>query len=104
MSSNLDIVDESTGEVLVECNEEMTVVKLEELDKRGITSFNILFIDNMFVGPYLRDTLLQDKVNSPEEAKVEIYRRLRPGDPPSLGNRRAPPQIPPLQLREVDSQ
>ena len=38
----------------------------------------------MFVGPYLRDTLLQDKVNSPEEAKVEIYRRLRPGDPPTL--------------------
>jgi len=82
--SSVDIVDESTGEVLVECNEEVTVAKLEELAARGINSFKILFIDNLFVGPFLRETLLQDKVNSPEEAKVEIYRRLRPGDPPTL--------------------
>jgi len=82
--SSTDIVDESTGEVVVECNEEMTAAKLEELAKRGINSFTVLFIDNLFVGPFLRDTLLQDKVNSPEEAKVEIYRRLRPGDPPTL--------------------
>jgi len=82
--SSTDIIDESTGEVVVECNEELTAAKLEELAKRGINSFTVLFIDNMFVGPFLRDTLLQDKVNSPEEAKVEIYRRLRPGDPPTL--------------------
>ena len=82
--SSVDIVDESTGEVLVECNEEMSAAKLEELANRGIKDFKILFIDNLLVGPFLRDTLLQDKVNSPEEAKVEIYRRLRPGDPPTL--------------------
>jgi len=82
--SSVDIVDESTGEVLVECNEEMSAAKLEELATRGINTFKILFIDNLFVGPFLRDTLLLDKVNSPEEAKVEIYRRLRPGDPPTL--------------------
>ncbi len=82
--SSVDIVDESTGEVLVECNEEVTAAKLEELAARGINTFKILFIDNLFVGPFLRETLLQDKVNSPEEAKVEIYRRLRPGDPPTL--------------------
>ena len=82
--SSTDIIDESTGEVVVECNEELTAAKLEELAKRGINSFTVLFIDNMFVGPFLRDTLLQDKINSPEEAKVEIYRRLRPGDPPTL--------------------
>ncbi len=82
--ASVDIVDESTGEVVVECNEEITAAKLEELLGRGITSFKILFIDNLFVGSFLRDTLLQDKVNSPEEAKVEIYRRLRPGDPPTL--------------------
>jgi DNA-directed RNA polymerase subunit beta len=82
--ASVDIVDESTGEVVLECNEEITAAKLEDLAGRGINTFNVLFIDNMFVGPYLRDTLLQDKVNSPEEAKVEIYRRLRPGDPPTL--------------------
>jgi DNA-directed RNA polymerase subunit beta len=82
--SSIDIVDESTGEVLIECNEEISAAKLEELGKRGINNFKILFIDNVSVGPFLRDTLLQDKVNSPEEAKVEIYRRMRPGDPPTL--------------------
>src|SRR5210317_399385 len=82
--SSTDIIDESTGEVVVECNEELTAAMLEELAKRGINNFTVLFIDNMFVGPFLRDTLLQDKINSPEEAKVEIYRRLRPGDPPTL--------------------
>jgi len=82
--ASVDIVDESTGEVVVECNEELSAAKLEELATRGINNFKVLFIDHLFVGPYLRDTLLQDKVNSPEEAKVEIYRRLRPGDPPTL--------------------
>ncbi len=82
--ASVDIIDESTGEVVVECNEEVTAGKLEELAKRGINHFTVLFIDNLFVGPYLRDTLLQDKVSSPEEAKVEIYRRLRPGDPPTI--------------------
>ena len=82
--ASADVIDESTGEVLIECNEELTAAKLEELVTRGINNIKVLFIDNMFVGPYLRDTLLLDKVNSPEEAKVEIYRRLRPGDPPTL--------------------
>ncbi len=44
----------------------------------------ILFTDRINVGTYLRDTLAQDKVNSREEALIEIYRRLRPGDPPTL--------------------
>ena len=79
-----DIVDQSTGEVIVECNQEITAARLEEMKKRGIDRFNVLFIDNLYVGPYLRETLLQDKVGSTEEAIIEIYRRLRPGDPPTL--------------------
>ena len=43
----------------------------------------MLFIDDLHVGPSLRNTLLQDKIASPEEAILEIYRRLRPGDPPT---------------------
>jgi DNA-directed RNA polymerase subunit beta len=82
--ASTDIVDTATGEVIVECNEELTEAKLEELKKRGINEFKLLFIDNLYVGPYLRDTLLIDKVANQEEAIIEIYRRLRPGDPPTL--------------------
>ncbi|MEI6224277.1 MAG: DNA-directed RNA polymerase subunit beta [Deltaproteobacteria bacterium] len=78
-----DVVDESTGEVLLEVNEQVTEDKLEELRKRGIGAFKVLFIDGLNVLPSLRDTLVTDKVASPEEAVMEIYRRLRPGDPPT---------------------
>src|SRR5467141_2691804 len=79
-----DVVDENTGEVLLEVNEEVTEDKVEALRERGITEFKVLFIDNLNVGPFLRDTLNADKISSPEEAIMEIYRRLRPGDPPTL--------------------
>jgi DNA-directed RNA polymerase subunit beta len=79
-----DVVDENTGEVLLECNEEIADEKLEELRARGIKEFKVLFIDNLNVGPFLRDTLNLDKIASPEEAIMEIYRRLRPGDPPTI--------------------
>ena len=79
-----DVVDEETGEVLLECNEEVTDEKVEALRERKINEFKVLFIDNLNVGPYLRDTLMADKITSPEEAIMEIYRRLRPGDPPTV--------------------
>src|SRR5476649_650983 len=79
-----DVVDEGTGEVLLEVNEEVTEEKVEALRERGINEFKVLFIDNLNVGPFLRDTLNADKITSPEEAIMEIYRRLRPGDPPTL--------------------
>ncbi len=82
--SSVDIVDTATGEILVECNEEISVEKLAELRDRGITEFNVLYIDNIFVGPYLRETLLIDKVATADDARIEIYRRLRPGDPPTI--------------------
>ncbi len=79
-----DVVDENTGEVLLNCNEEITAEHIDRLREGDITSFRILYIDEFNVGPYLRNTLLQDKVTSPEDAILEIYRRLRPGDPPTL--------------------
>src|SRR5258706_183978 len=79
-----DVVDENTGEVLLECNQEVTEELVEQLRERGITSFAVLFIDNLNVGPFLRETLNIDKISSPEEAIMEIYRRLRPGDPPTI--------------------
>ncbi len=79
-----DIVDPETGEVVVEVNEELTESKLERLREATIESFRILFIDGLNVGSYLRDTLLADKVKTMEDSILEIYRRLRPGDPPTL--------------------
>jgi DNA-directed RNA polymerase subunit beta len=78
-----DIIDENTGEVLLNCNEDINEEHLIRLRQAGIKSFKILFIDDFNVGPFLRNTLLQDKLHTPEEALLEIYRRLRPGDPPT---------------------
>ena len=79
-----DIVDPQTKEVLVECNHEITQDKLELIREKGIHQIEVLFIDESSVGPYLRNTLLQDRIRSPQDAVLEIYRRLRPGDPPTI--------------------
>jgi DNA-directed RNA polymerase subunit beta len=78
-----DVADPKTGEVVVEGNQELTQERYDLLRERGLTSIEVLFIDDLHVGPSLRNTLLQDKITSPEEAILEIYRRLRPGDPPT---------------------
>ncbi|TVR02810.1 MAG: DNA-directed RNA polymerase subunit beta [Deltaproteobacteria bacterium] len=78
-----DIFDEETGEILIESNEQLTEPKIDELRERGVSELDVLFIDGVKVGSYVRDTLAVDKVNSPEEARLEIYQRLRPGDPPT---------------------
>ncbi|MEM1031913.1 MAG: DNA-directed RNA polymerase subunit beta [Myxococcota bacterium] len=82
--SAVDVIDPETGEVLLECNEEVTEEKLEALREASIDQFDVLFIDGLNVGAYLRDTLMADKVRTEEDAILEIYRRLRPGDPPAL--------------------
>jgi DNA-directed RNA polymerase subunit beta len=78
-----DVKDPKTGEVLLACNEEITEEKLELLRQRGIDRIEVLFLDDTHIGPALRNTLLQDKIADPQEAILEIYRRLRPGDPPT---------------------
>jgi DNA-directed RNA polymerase subunit beta len=79
-----DIVDPHTKEVIAECNHEITQEKLDLIRERGIHQIEVLFIDESNVGPYLRNTLLQDRIRSPQDAILEIYRRLRPGDPPTV--------------------
>jgi DNA-directed RNA polymerase subunit beta len=80
----VDVVDESTGEVIIECNEELTQAHLDDLRARGIDELPLLYLDPLTTGTALRDTLLADKTLTQEEAIVEIYRRLRPGDPPTV--------------------
>ena len=80
----VDVVDESTGEVIMECNEELTQAHLDEFKQRGIDEFELLFLDPLITGTGIRDTLLADKILTQDDAIIEIYKRLRPGDPPTL--------------------
>ncbi len=81
-----DIVDDDTGEVLFPINQDVTESVLEAIVKKGVTQFDILFIDDVNVDSSFRDTLISDKTATTEEALLEIYRRMRPGDPPTLEN------------------
>ncbi len=78
-----DVFDEQTGEVLVECNQVLDEAKVNAICEAGLTEFCTLYIDNFNVGSFLRDTLEKDSITAPEDAVMEIYRRLRPGDPPT---------------------
>jgi DNA-directed RNA polymerase subunit beta len=78
-----DIVDSTTGEVLIGTNEELTEDTLEKLKAHGVKKVEVLFTEDAPGGGPLRLTLAQDKLGTPEEAVIEIYRRLRPGDPPT---------------------
>src|SRR5215475_6836640 len=79
-----DIVDESTGEVILEGNEPITEEILEELRRRNILEFPLLYLDPVTTGTAIHDTLNADKTMTREEAIIDIYRRLRPGDPPTI--------------------
>jgi len=77
------IIDESTGEIIADANQEMTKAIMERSIASGIEEFRLIFFDGLSVGPYLRNMLLVDKISTKEEALLEIYKRLRPGEPPT---------------------
>ncbi|MBN1571627.1 MAG: DNA-directed RNA polymerase subunit beta [Deltaproteobacteria bacterium] len=79
-----DVVDPKTGEVIVEVNDEITQDRLEEIIKRGIKEFDVLLMDDFNISSAIRNTFLTDKVPDQKSAIIEIYRRLRPGDPPTI--------------------
>jgi len=76
-----DIVDTATGEVLLAVNDVLTQEKWDLLMERKVKKLPLLYIDDLNVNSSLRNTLLVDKVNNEEEAILEVYKRLRPGDP-----------------------
>lgn len=78
-----EVIDEETGEVIVDVNEELTEETIHDLVERGVDNLDVLFIDQVNAGPYLRDTMKADDIENPMEAKLKIYKRLRPGDPPT---------------------
>ncbi|MEO5375330.1 MAG: DNA-directed RNA polymerase subunit beta [Alphaproteobacteria bacterium] len=79
-----DMIDEDTGEIFIEAGEELTLDILDNLAKSGVTELPLLHIDHINVGPYIRNTLFLDKNSSREEALIDIYRVMRPGEPPTL--------------------
>ncbi|MFH0788997.1 MAG: DNA-directed RNA polymerase subunit beta [Pseudomonadota bacterium] len=79
-----DVVDPATGEVLVASNEALTQEKLDLIVQKKIAYLDLLFIDGVNVSSSLRDTLVIDKISNPEEAILEIYKKLRPSNPPTL--------------------
>jgi DNA-directed RNA polymerase subunit beta len=79
-----DVVNPKTGEVIIGVNQEMTEEIYGKLLDAKITSVPLLFIDGINVNAAIRNTLVNDKVSSANEALMEICARLRPGDPPTL--------------------
>ncbi|MBE0439767.1 MAG: DNA-directed RNA polymerase subunit beta [Gammaproteobacteria bacterium] len=78
-----DMIDTDTGELLVAANEEITEATLETLERFDITTINTIYSNDLDDGPYISDTLRLDDTTTPLEAKVEIYRMMRPGEPPT---------------------
>ena len=79
-----DVIDTNTGEVLLEANQELTADKLSKMIDAGIAEVNVFFPERDDVGTVISATLRRDSVKTPQEALIEIYRKLRPGDPPTL--------------------
>jgi DNA-directed RNA polymerase subunit beta len=79
-----DIIDTATGEVLLEANQEITTDKLSRFLEAGVTEIHVFFPERDDVGMVVSQTLRRDSVKTPQEALIEIYRKLRPGDPPTL--------------------
>lgn len=84
-----DVVDSATGEVILEGGEELKEATIAKIIEAGVgikdgQQIELLFMDGIRFIQSIKDTLFLDKVGSPEEAMIEIYRRLRPGEPPTL--------------------
>jgi DNA-directed RNA polymerase subunit beta len=79
-----DVVDMSTGEVLIDANSELTATALTKLMDAGIEEVEVFFPERDDVGTVISATIRKDAVKTQNEALIEIYRKLRPGDPPTL--------------------
>ncbi|WP_415895332.1 DNA-directed RNA polymerase subunit beta [Neptuniibacter sp. PT34_22] len=78
-----DVIDPSTGELICGCNAEITEELVEQLRAANITEFETLYTNDLDCGPFISDTLRNDPTRNQLEALVEIYRMMRPGEPPT---------------------
>jgi DNA-directed RNA polymerase subunit beta len=79
-----DVVNTKTGEIYIEAGEEITADHVAAFDENHVDTFKTLYIDGVNIGPYIRNTLSLDKNTNRDEALVDIYRVMRPGEPPTL--------------------
>ncbi len=79
-----DVIDPETGEVLLPANEKITDAFLTRIASTKVEKMEVLYIDGIHVIGAVRDTLLADKVQTSEDALLEIYRKMRPGEPPTI--------------------
>ena len=79
-----DLVSVETGEIFAEAGDEISDKVLKTLADAGFTEIPVLDIDHVNIGPYIRNTLAVDKNSSREEALFDIYRVMRPGEPPTI--------------------
>jgi DNA-directed RNA polymerase subunit beta len=80
----IDVVNEETGEIYAEAGDEITESLLDQVEAGKIAELPVLSIDHVSIGPYIRNTLLIDKNATREDALIDIYRVMRPGEPPTL--------------------
>lgn len=78
-----DVVDASTGELLAQANDEISEEQLQNFRKAGVDAVGTLWVNDLDRGPYLSNTLRIDPTKTQLEALVEIYRMMRPGEPPT---------------------
>ena len=78
-----DLIDESTGRIWIEAGDEVSPENLDALDKAGIDQIELLDIDHVNTGPWIRNTLKADKAPDRDHALADIYRVMRPGEPPT---------------------
>ena len=77
------LVEKKTGEVVADAGAEINQELLDKIKEAKINEIKVLYIDNVNVGPYIRNTLEVDKNHSREDALLDIYRVMRPGEPPT---------------------
>jgi DNA-directed RNA polymerase subunit beta len=77
------IIDKESGELLADANAEITEELLQQLREAGIKKFEVLYVNDLDQGPYISSTLRTDSTTNELEALVEIYRMMRPGEPPT---------------------
>ncbi len=79
-----DLIDEKTGVVTAEAGDELTQAMLDQIEAAGMKEIQVLGIDHVNIGGYIRDTLAADKNQTREDALIDIYRVMRPGEPPTV--------------------
>ena len=79
-----DVVNNETGEVILEANTELTAAKLQQLVEEGVANFEVFFPKRDVIGEVVSQTLKKDAITKPVDALLEIYRKMRPGDPPTV--------------------